>query len=214
MSQENTPANESAEPEKISPIPENSANAANAANAEDPASQDEVGKETDADVEQAVVDALPDVEALQADVEKYKDQFLRANAEMENIRRRSQNEIINTRKFAIEGFVRELLQVQDSLQLASQVTLSENNSDAVKQMLEGLQLTCKQLDAVFEKFDIQMISPAKGDKLDPKEHQTMSMQPSDEVAPNHVLAVVQKGYLLKGRLLRPAMVLVATAPVS
>ncbi len=212
MSQENTQANESAEPEKVSPIPENSANA------EDPASPNEAGKETDADadadVEQAVADALPNVEALQADVEKYKDQFLRANAEMENIRRRSQNEIINTRKFAIEGFVRELLQVQDSLQLASQVTLSGNNSDAVKQMLEGLQLTCKQLDAVFEKFDIQMISPAKGDKLDPKKHQTMSMQPSDEVAPNHVLAVVQKGYLLKGRLLRPAMVLVATAPVS
>jgi len=112
----------------------------------------------------------------------------------------------------VESFATELLQVKDSLDLAANVDLEGQQGDVVKGMSEGLSLTLKQLDSVFEKFGIETVSPETGDKLNPELHQAMALQPSDEVAANHILNVIQKGYSLNGRLLRPAMVIVAKAP--
>ena len=115
----------------------------------------------------------------------------------------------NSRKFAIEGFASELLSVKDSLDLAEQVELSADNDKVISKMQEGLSLTLKQLEQVFEKFSIKIISPEKGDKLNPELHQAMTIVPSDDVDPNCVLDVIQKGYQLHDRLLRPAMVVIA-----
>ena len=159
------------------------------------------------------------IEELQAEIQRLteelasaKDQSLRAAAEVDNIRRRSSNEQINIRKFAIEGFASELLAVKDSLDLAEQVELSAENKDVIDKMQEGLSLTLKQLDRAFEKFSIQVISPEKGEKLDPELHQAMTVQQTEEVDNNCILTIIQKGYKLHDRLLRPAMVVIARKP--
>ncbi len=144
-------------------------------------------------------------EALEAE----KDKSLRAQAEVENIRRRAAKEQANIRKFAIEGFASELLSVKDSLDLAEQVELSADNEAVISKMQEGLSLTLKQLEQIFEKFSVRIIAPEKGDRLNPDLHQAMTIAPSDEVDPNCVLDVIQKGYQLHDRLLRPAMVVIA-----
>ena len=138
-----------------------------------------------------------------------KDGLLRARAEVENIRRRSQNEIVAARKFAIEGFAQEVLSVKDSLDRASEVELDEGAGEAVKQMKEGLSLTLKQLDLAMARFSVVEVEAAPGVRFDPACHQAVSMTPSEEVEADHIVAVVQKGFLLKERLLRPAMVVVA-----
>lgn len=152
------------------------------------------------------------IEQLNQQMADAADQLLRAQAEVENIRRRSAREQLNTRKFAIEGFASELLAVKDSLDLAQQVEIASENETAVEKMHEGIALTIKQLDKVLEKFSILAISPEKGDKLDPELHQAMTVQPSDEVGNNCILALIQKGYQLHDRLLRPAMVVIARTP--
>jgi molecular chaperone GrpE len=146
-----------------------------------------------------------------ADAAELRDNFLRAKAETENVRKRSADEVAKARKFAIEQFATELLAVRDSLELASQADLSQENEQATRQMHEGVVLTLKQLDSAFEKSGISLVDPA-GEKFDPEKHQAMSMIETDSVEPNHVVDVLQKGYLLNDRLLRPAMVVVARAP--
>lgn len=143
------------------------------------------------------------------ETEKAKDTILRAKAETENIRRRSQKEIVDARKFAIEGFARELLAVKDSLDQAAAVELDESEGEAVKQMKEGLGLTLKQLDIAMEKFSVVEVEAAPGVPFDPQCHQAISTAPSEEVEADHIVSVMQKGFLLKERLLRPAMVVVA-----
>ncbi len=159
-----------------------------------------------------------DIEALQSDLDNARkelktlqDKFLRATAETENTRRRADNEIANVRKYAVERFASEMLTVRDSLELAKAVDLNEQDTPALERMLEGLELTLKQMDSVFEKFDIRVVSPETGEKLDPERHQAMSLQESSDIQPNHILAVIQKGYTLQERLIRPAMVIVAKA---
>ncbi len=154
------------------------------------------------------------LEQARRERDEYRDQCLRATAEAENVRRRSEQEIAKVRKFAVEGFAGELLPVKDSLDLAAAVELGSAADEVVKAMHEGLELTRRQLDSVFEKFGIAVLEPARGDRLDPERHQAMSLQESDEVAPNHVLQVIQKGFTLNDRLLRPAMVIVARAPAG
>ncbi len=155
----------------------------------------------------------PTVESLQAELEaqqaQFTDQLLRTKAEMENVRRRSEKQISDNRKFANDGIARELVNVRDSLQIASETEIEAQDSDAVKSMREGLELTLKQLDSLFEKFSITEIAPVAGDKLDPNLHQAMTMVPSDEVEPGSVVNTIQRGYQLHDRLLRPAMVVVA-----
>lgn len=147
----------------------------------------------------------------QAEHAQAQDDLLRARAETENVRRRAQNEIVAARKFAIENFARELLSVKDSLDRAAAVELDEGASEAVRQMKEGLGLTLKQLDLAMARFAVVEVEAAPGVKFDPQCHQAVSMMPSEEVEADHIVTVVQKGFLLKERLLRPAMVVVAGA---
>ncbi|MDJ0958610.1 MAG: nucleotide exchange factor GrpE [Arenicellales bacterium] len=173
------------------------------------AGQQNVGKklEIEVDVETLQVE----LEQLKEDVEEHKEKYLRAMAEVENTRRRAENDVSSARKFAVESFAGETLSVRDSLELAAGIVISAEDSDVIDKMKEGLDLTLKQLDNVFAKFGIEPIEPELGEKLDPERHQAMTVQESSDVEPNHVVTVVQKGYSIHDRLLRPAMVVVAKA---
>ena len=171
---------------------------------------------TDAEpVEESVSDASNEgdlstqLEAANEEIVKLKDAFLRARAEEENVRRRSEKEIANSRKFAVEGFAREMLNVRDSLKLACAIEIAEDADESVKRIHEGVEITLKQLDSALSKFSLTEISPQVGDKLDPNLHQAMSMVDSDEVESGCIINVVQAGFQLHDRLLRPAMVVVA-----
>ncbi len=150
------------------------------------------------------------LEQARAEAAENLDNFLRAKAESENIRRRSAEDVIKARKFAVEQLATELLTVRDSLELASQAHIEGEESPAVAQMHEGVSLTLKQLDAALEKAGITTVDPT-GEKFNPDMHHAISMIETDDVAPNFVVDVMQKGYLINERLLRPAMVIVAKA---
>jgi molecular chaperone GrpE len=134
--------------------------------------------------------------------QEHHDAWLRAKADGENIRKRAQTDVENARKFAVEGFAGELLAVKDSLEAA----LKTENA-AAENLRNGVELTLRQLASVFQKFNVAEIDPA-GEKFDPHKHQAISMVPSD-AAPNTVVTVLQKGYALHERILRPALVMVA-----
>ncbi len=155
-----------------------------------------------------LLERLNDTEAQNAQM---KDGLLRARAEIENIRRRSQNEVVAARKFAIEGFAQELLGVKDSLDRASSVELDEGAGEAVQKMKEGLSLTLKQLDLALTRFAVVEVEAGPGVRFDPEHHQAISMTPCGDIEADHIVSVVQKGFRLKERLLRPAMVVVAAA---
>ena len=152
-----------------------------------------------------------ELEAMRAQAAENLDKFLRAKAETENVRRRAETEVASTHKFAIERFALEMLAVKDSLERAKAVD-AQAGGVVLDRMLEGIDLTLRLMDSVFQKFSLAEVSPAKGDRFDPEKHQAMSMQETGEVPANHVVVAVQKGYLLNGRLLRPALVIVARAP--
>ena len=177
----------------------------------DEPTREQAGADDDADdfaalSPQALIEHLNEAKA---ETTRLKDGLLRARAEVENIRRRSQNEIVAARKFAIEGFAQELLGVRDSLERASSVELDEGAGDAVQQMKEGLGLTLKQLDIAMAKFAVVEVEAGPGVRFDPERHQAISTATSADIEAGHIVAVVQKGFLLKERLLRPAMVVVA-----
>lgn len=135
-----------------------------------------------------------------------RDQVLRGRAELENLRRRHANELEKAHKFALDGFVRELLQVRDSLELGYEAALHE--SADLDKLREGTELTLKLLGDVMERFGVAVVDPLE-QPFDPELHQAMSMQPRADVPPNTVVAVIQKGYTLNGRLVRPALVMVS-----
>jgi len=139
------------------------------------------------------------------------DQLLRARAEMENLKRRHDNELEKAHKFALDGFVRDLLQVRDSLELGHSAALDENAD--VEKLREGTELTLKLLTDVMSRFGVEQIDP-QGELFNPEYHQAMTMQPREDLPANTVVNVVQKGYLLNGRLVRPAMVIVSAAGSS
>ena len=145
-------------------------------------------------------------------VAEYQDSYLRAKAEVDNIRKRAETEVANARKFALEGFIRELLTVKDSLEMALAVDQPSGSEAGNRSVSEGLELILRQMESVFSNFAVQMIEPEVGDKLDPDQHQAMSVEEAQDVPPNCVSKVIQKGYSLNNRLLRPAMVMVAKAP--
>ncbi|WP_071058205.1 nucleotide exchange factor GrpE [Pelistega sp. MC2] len=141
---------------------------------------------------------------LQEQVLSLKDQVLRAHAEMENVRRRSHEEVTKARKFGIESFAEGLIPVKDSLEAALAV---ENQSfDALK---EGMDTTLRQLTSAFERNYLKEIAPAVGDKFDPNVHQAISSIPNSDVEANGVVQVLQKGYTISERILRPALVIVS-----
>lgn len=151
-----------------------------------------------------------ELERARAEVAEYKDKYLRAAAEAENVRRRAEQEVANAHKYAVERFAAEILAVRDSLELARNLDLGTEVPEAVRKMHEGLDLTLKLLDKVFQQFGLSPIDP-RGEKFDPTRQHAISTVESEEVAPNHVVNVVQKGYLLHDRVLRPALVVVARA---
>lgn len=146
---------------------------------------------------------MKDLEQSQKELAAFKDQYLRARAEMENIRRRSQEEIAKTRKFAVEGFAESLLPVRDSLEAAL-----GQQEQTVEDVLEGVETTLRQLDRVFERHNLQEVAPAIGETFDPNVHQAISTIPSDQEK-GTIAQVLQKGYVLSDRVLRPAMVMVS-----
>ena len=147
-----------------------------------------------------------ELENAQQQVADFKDKMLRMQAEMENLRKRTERDLSNAHKYGIEKFAAELLQVKDSLELG----LGADDVDMEK-LQEGTQLTLKMLTAVLNKFAVEEIDPT-GKVFDPNQHEAMTMQESTEYPPNTVISVMQKGYILNDRLLRPAMVIVAKAP--
>ncbi len=154
-----------------------------------------------------------ELEAAKAHAADSLDRLLRARAEMENVRRRAETDVANTHKYAIERFAGEMLPVRDSLELARTVDIRQENQTALQKMHEGLDLTLKLMDDAFRKFALTTLDP-KGEKFDPAKHHAISIVESSEVPPNHVVNVMQKGYLLHDRVLRPAMVVVARAPAA
>lgn len=144
---------------------------------------------------------------LQAKADENWDLYLRAAAEVDNVRKRAVRDVENAHKFALENFSRELLAVVDSLESG----LSTAESADVEAMRQGSQATCNLLKGTLERFNIVELDP-EGEPFDPEFHEAMSMMPSAKVEPGSVLTVVQKGYALNGRLLRPARVIVAAEP--
>ena len=145
---------------------------------------------------------LQELEAKHAEVS---DAYLRAKAEAENTRRRAEDEISKARKYAVEGFADSLLPVKDSLEAA--IALPDATPE---QMLEGVHATLRQLVAALERNKVAEINPTAGAKFDPHQHQAISVVPAPQDA-NTVVAVLQKGYLIADRVLRPALVTVAAA---
>jgi len=165
---------------------------------EAPGGDDETLEEAEAHIED-------EIEQARKQAEENWELLLRTKAEMENLRRRTHKDLENAHKFAIEKFVSELLPIKDSMELG--LTIEEASTEALK---EGMELTLSMLNSTFDKFSLVEINPIN-EKFDHERHQAMSMQPTDEVEPNTVIAVVQKGYALNERLIRPAMVMVSKA---
>ena len=163
--------------------------------------------------EQTPADDAPDLTMLLEDAraraDQTHDQLLRVRAEMENMARRQAKELENAHKYALEGFVKELVLVRDSLELGH-AAAQEADTDVAK-LREGTELTLKQLGDVMSKFGVERIFP-EGEPFNPEFHQAMSMQPRDDLPPNTVTTVIQSGYLLNGRLVRPALVMVSRQP--
>ena len=149
------------------------------------------------------------VVALQAKADENWNNYLRAAAELENVRKRSARDVDNARKFALDRFGADLLAVRDSLELGLQADVS---ADA-EQLKIGSEATLNLLTQTMERFGIAEVDP-QGEPFDPELHEAMTMQPSAEVEPGSVLTVFQKGYTLNGRLLRPARVVVAQEPAA
>lgn len=143
---------------------------------------------------------------LQAKADENWDKYLRAAAELENVRKRAARDVENAHKFALERFAADLLTVCDSLEMA--LAADEASADSLK---AGSEATMKQLTSVLQRFGVEELNP-EGEPFDPAVHEAMTMQPSDEQEPGSVLTVFQKGYALNGRLLRPARVVVAAEP--
>ena len=151
---------------------------------------------------------LDDVAAqLEADLAEAKDAALRAQADAVNVQRRAEQEVDKARKFALERFVSELLPVVDNMERALEAA---GTDEAVKPIVEGVELTQKSLIDALQKHGVETIDPM-GEPFDPQIAQAMSMVENPEVEPNTVIAVMQKGYQLNGRLVRPAMVMVSKA---
>ncbi|HEY9036517.1 MAG TPA: nucleotide exchange factor GrpE [Pseudomonadales bacterium] len=165
---------------------------------------------TDIDAVEPVADpaaeaAVSAEEALQAEVAALKDHLLREQAEMQNVRRRAERDVESARKFAVERFAADILPVMDNFERALQS--ADDSNEAIKPVLEGVELTRRQLEDVFQRHQIEAIDP-KGQLFDPAFHEAVASVPSPDAAPNTVLEVMQKGYTLNGRVIRAAMVVV------
>jgi molecular chaperone GrpE len=151
------------------------------------------------------------LEDARSKADEHWNNLVRAKAEMDNLRKRHERDLENAHKYALERFVAELLAVRDSMELG--LSAAQEEGADVEKLLEGTELTLKLFSDVMERFSVVQIDP-QGEPFNPDLHQAMSMQPRDDVAPNTVVTVVQKGYTLNGRLVRPAMVIVSQAAAT
>ena len=149
-----------------------------------------------------------ELEAANQTIADQKDSVVRAAAEVDNVRRRAAQDVEKAHKFALEKFSNELLPVIDNLERA--IEFADKENETLKPLLEGIDMTVSSFVSVVSKFGVEVVNP-QGEAFNPEFHQAMSLQPSADVEPNTVLAVMQKGYTLNGRLLRPAMVMVSKA---
>ncbi len=152
-----------------------------------------------------------DLEKAQAALVEAEEQVLRAKADAQNVRRRAEQDVEKAHKFALERFTNELLPVVDSLERA--IESAQSDDAAVESIRQGVDMTLNMMMAALKKFNVETVSP-EGEPFDPQHHQAMSMVENADVEPNTVLHVMQKGYLLNGRLVRPAMVMVSKAAPS
>jgi molecular chaperone GrpE len=162
----------------------------------------ETGESENGEEGEVTIESLQaELETVRASADKNWDTVLRMKAEADNQRKRAEKQVQDAHKFAVQKFVSELLPVADSLEMGM---AAEGDIDQIR---EGMNLTMNVLNKAFDKFSVEVIDPL-GEKFDPELHQAMAMQPSDEYEEGHVSAVMQKGYTLNGRLVRPAMVMV------
>ena len=164
-------------------------------------SEAEEGSEIDSGL-QAAID-----EAVESALAEQLDSVLRAKAEVQNMRRRCEADIEKAHKYALESFSNELLTVMDNLERAIEA-VADPEEESVKGLCAGIELIVKEFLAVLNKFDIEQIDP-QGEPFDPQLHQAMSMVENPDVEPNTIISVIQKGYSLNGRVIRPAMVMVS-----
>jgi molecular chaperone GrpE len=169
---------------------------------EETAAAGDVGPEAEASPEDVMA-------RLEEEAATARDNALRALADAQNVKRRAEQDVEKARKFALEQFAKELLPVVDNMERALEATAG-NDDDGVKPITEGVELTLKSFLDALKKFNVEAVDP-QGEPFDPNLHQAMSMVENNDVEPNSVIAVMQKGYTLNGRLLRPAMVMVSKA---
>jgi molecular chaperone GrpE len=168
-------------------------------------SSEETAEEQDNEIDAGLQAAID--EAVAAALAEQQDSVLRAQAEVQNMRRRCEADVEKAHKYALEKFSIELLNVMDNMERALQA-VADPEDEKVKGLCEGIELTIKEFVSVFNKFAIEQIDP-QGEPFDPQAHQAMSLVENPDVEPNTVIAVVQKGYSLNGRVIRPAMVMVS-----
>ena len=171
--------------------------------------QDQENQVPQADQEEVTTPTEPTLEEQLANAEarvvEMQDAYMRAKADGENIRRRAQEDVAKAHKFAVESFAEAMVPVKDSLEMALML-----DAPSVESLKEGVEMTLKQLSSAFEKNRLLEILPLQGDKLDPMKHQAVAVVPADQEA-NTVVSVLQKGYMIADRLLRPAIVTAAQA---
>ena len=176
------------------------------------ASTPDESAETDADgviaeAEEITIESLTEqIEALKASVAESLDNAVRAQAELDNVRKRAARDVQNAHKYALDKFVNELLPVLDSMELG--INASENVED-VSSLREGMDLTMKLFSSSLEKSGVSPVAPQNGDKFNPDQHEAVTVQEVEDVESGSIVATLQKGYELNGRLIRPAMVIVA-----
>jgi|TARA_B110000196_G_C21111336_1_gene647978 molecular chaperone GrpE len=166
---------------------------------------EEAGEEVVAEIAEDI--EVDELTALQVRVDENWDKYLRTAAELENVRKRAARDVEKAHKFAVERFATDILAVCDSLEMA----LATEGDVSVDSLREGNEATLKLLGSVLSRFSVEELDP-HGEPFDPELHEAMTMQPSEEVEPGTVVTVIQKGYALNGRLLRPARVVVASEP--
>ncbi|WP_067984107.1 nucleotide exchange factor GrpE [Neptuniibacter pectenicola] len=193
--EEKTPQDE----QQAKPVNDEQADAVEAS-AEAPAEEGAAADES-MDAEQLA----KELAAAVAEVESLKDQMLRTHAEAQNVRRRAEQDVEKAHKFGVEKFANEMLPIVDSLERAIEAF---GDDEALQPMREGVEMTMKMFLSGLEKFKMEQVTPL-GETFDPALHQAMSMVDAPDAEPNSVIAVMQKGYTLHGRLVRPAMVVVA-----
>ena len=177
---------------------------------QDPGSEDAAESRPETEQSEAQ-SATGEVEQLTTDLANAKDQVLRTHAEMQNLRRRMERDVENAHKYALEKFVGELLPVVDNLERSIQA-MADVDGD-FKAVSDGIELTLKSFQDVLARFKVEAVDPG-GEAFNPDLHQAMSMLEVPDVTPNTVIDVFQKGYTLNGRLIRPAMVVVAKSAAN